>query len=139
MKKQADYVWKVNLDFSRLTVRRLLCNSTRAVTSVASLTIPNNPLYGPCLTITVCPIVRSRPPVLMAGGGGIIPAPPGPPILLCIAGFILFRSGPLLVILAPFAATVARFVVFATNTPRFSFNSRLYKKAKERWMWRIVP
>ena len=116
-----QYVLKVNFDFSKDTVLRLLCSSTRAVTSVVSLIIPNNPLYGPCRTITVCPIARSNPPVLITcGGGAIIPGP----FLLCIAGFILFKSGPVL-ILAPFAAMVAKLVVRAANTPRFSLSSRL--------------
>ena len=47
------YSLKPNFVFSIVTILFLVCNSTRAVASVASLTIPTSPLYGPCLIVTV--------------------------------------------------------------------------------------
>ena len=87
-------------------------SSTRACTSPASLTIPTRPLKGPFRTMTVFPIILSRPKLF--GGPIILPGAPR----LIRAGFILVRSGP--VDRPPLADTVTTLVVRTTVIPEFS-------------------
>lgn len=103
----------------------LECSSTRACISVESLTIPTRPLNGPLRTMTVLPIILSRPKLFW--GGPIIP--PGTPFLIK-AGFIFVRSGP--VDLPPLAETVTTLVVRTTTIPEFSACALLCKNRNER-------
>lgn len=103
--------------------------------SVVSLTIPSMPLRGPFLTLTDLPIILSRP---MVFGGGIAVTPLAPPFR-CSAGFILVKSGPVLLILPPFAATVVTLVLRTTKTPAFSACCRFCTKRKLRWMCSTRP